>query len=44
LPQARIIELADSGWCVIADAQALTESAVLALAQSSAYGLVEVDS
>ena len=44
LPQARIIELADSGWCVIADAQELTETVVLALAQSSAYGLVEVDS
>ncbi len=44
LPQARIIELADSGWCVLARAGELTEKVVLQLAQTSAYGLAEVDS
>jgi EAL domain-containing protein (putative c-di-GMP-specific phosphodiesterase class I) len=43
LPQARIIELADSGWCVLADAHELTEMVVFQLAQTSAYGLAEVD-
>jgi EAL domain-containing protein (putative c-di-GMP-specific phosphodiesterase class I) len=43
LPCARIIELADSGWCVLADAGELTEVVVLQLAQTSAYGLAEVD-
>ena len=43
LPHARIIELAESGWCVMADARELTEPLVLQLAQTSAYGLAEVD-
>jgi EAL domain-containing protein (putative c-di-GMP-specific phosphodiesterase class I) len=43
LPQVRIIELADSGWCVLGDAQELTEQVAFQLAQSSAYGLAEVD-
>jgi EAL domain-containing protein (putative c-di-GMP-specific phosphodiesterase class I) len=44
LPQARIIELADSGWCVLANTHDLTEMVVVQLAQTSAYGLAEVDS
>lgn len=43
LPHARIIELADSGWCVLADAQDLTETVVIGLAQTSSYGLAEID-
>ena len=43
LPRARIIELADSGWCVLAGASELTEAVVLPLAQASAYGLADVD-
>jgi EAL domain-containing protein (putative c-di-GMP-specific phosphodiesterase class I) len=43
LPHARIIELADSGWCVLANAQDLTETVVIGLAQTSTYGLVEID-
>ncbi len=43
LPHARIIELAESGWCVLADARELTEPIVLQLAQTSAYGMAEVD-
>ena len=43
LPHARIIELADSGWCVLAAATELTEAVVLTLAEVSAYGLSDVD-
>jgi EAL domain-containing protein (putative c-di-GMP-specific phosphodiesterase class I) len=43
LPQARIIELADSGWCVLARAEELSEAFVLRLAQTSAYGIADVD-
>jgi EAL domain-containing protein (putative c-di-GMP-specific phosphodiesterase class I) len=43
LPHARIIELADSGWCVIGGATELTEAIVLPLAQIAAYGLADVD-
>jgi EAL domain-containing protein (putative c-di-GMP-specific phosphodiesterase class I) len=43
LPQARIIELADSGWCVLGDADDLSEALVLPLAQTAAYGLADVD-
>ncbi|HEX7492284.1 MAG TPA: EAL domain-containing protein [Candidatus Limnocylindrales bacterium] len=43
LPQARIIELADSGWCVLGDAGDLTEALILPLAQTSTYGLADVD-
>ena len=43
LPQVRIMELADSGWCVLGEAHELTEQVVFQLAQSSAYGLAEVD-
>jgi EAL domain-containing protein (putative c-di-GMP-specific phosphodiesterase class I) len=37
------MELADSGWCVLAAATDLTEAVVLPLAQASAYGLADVD-
>ena len=43
LPQARILELADSGWCVLASASDLTEALALKLAQTAAYGLVDID-
>lgn len=43
VPNARIVELAGSGWCVIAAAGELTDAVVLALADSSAYGLSDVD-
>ncbi len=43
LPQARIMELADSGWCVLADASDLTEAFMLPLAHTAAYGLADVD-
>jgi EAL domain-containing protein (putative c-di-GMP-specific phosphodiesterase class I) len=43
LPEARIIELADSGWCVIASSDALTEGLVARLAQAAPYGLADVD-
>ena len=43
LPTARVIELADSGWCVIAAAQDLTEDLVARLAKDVACGLVDVD-
>jgi EAL domain-containing protein (putative c-di-GMP-specific phosphodiesterase class I) len=37
------MELADSGWCVLAASTDLTEAVVLPLAQASAYGLADVD-
>jgi EAL domain-containing protein (putative c-di-GMP-specific phosphodiesterase class I) len=37
------MELADSGWCVLGEAHELTEQVAFQLAQSSAYGLAEVD-
>jgi EAL domain-containing protein (putative c-di-GMP-specific phosphodiesterase class I) len=43
LPQVRIIELADSGWCVIASSDELQESLIAPLAQSAAYGVADVD-
>jgi EAL domain-containing protein (putative c-di-GMP-specific phosphodiesterase class I) len=43
LPNARIIELANSGWCVLGDAIELTQEVVLPLAHTAAYGLAEVD-
>ena len=43
LPRARIVELADSGWCVTAEAAVLTDEAVARLAPDSAFGLVDVD-
>jgi EAL domain-containing protein (putative c-di-GMP-specific phosphodiesterase class I) len=43
LPSARIVELAESGWCVMATAEELTEVLVAKLAQSAPYGLADVD-
>ena len=43
VPHARVVELADSGWCVIADAAELTEAVLMPLAGISAYGLSDVD-
>jgi EAL domain-containing protein (putative c-di-GMP-specific phosphodiesterase class I) len=43
LPPARKIELADSGWCVIAPAQDLTQDLATRLAQGVGFGLADVD-
>ena len=43
LPGSRIVELADSGWCVTAAAAALTDEIVAKLAHEAAFGLVDVD-
>jgi EAL domain-containing protein (putative c-di-GMP-specific phosphodiesterase class I) len=43
LLQARAIELADSGWCVIAPAQDLTQDLATRLAQGMAFGIADVD-
>ena len=43
LSDARKIELADSGWCVIAAAQHLTDDLAGGLAHEASYGLVDVD-
>jgi EAL domain-containing protein (putative c-di-GMP-specific phosphodiesterase class I) len=43
LPEARILELADSGWCVIAPSTTLSETLVSRLAQSAPYGMADVD-
>jgi EAL domain-containing protein (putative c-di-GMP-specific phosphodiesterase class I) len=43
LPEARVIELADSGWCVIASAEELTEDLVASMADGTACGLADVD-
>jgi EAL domain-containing protein (putative c-di-GMP-specific phosphodiesterase class I) len=43
LSGARVIELADSGWCVIAAAGGLTEEAIAPLAKDAAWGLADVD-
>ncbi len=43
LPKARVIELADSGWSVIADAADLGEEFVARLAKDLAYGMADVD-
>jgi EAL domain-containing protein (putative c-di-GMP-specific phosphodiesterase class I) len=43
LPQARVIAVADSGWCVLDGVSELTESRVRPLAMASTYGLVDVD-
>jgi EAL domain-containing protein (putative c-di-GMP-specific phosphodiesterase class I) len=43
LPAARIIELADSGWCVVAPTTVLTDALAVRLAQSARYGMADVD-
>ena len=43
VPSARVIELADSGWCVIGRTGELAEALLGLVAQISPYGLAEVD-
>jgi EAL domain-containing protein (putative c-di-GMP-specific phosphodiesterase class I) len=43
VPPARIIPMADSGWCVIASSADLTEVLVARLSQSAVYGMCDVD-
>jgi EAL domain-containing protein (putative c-di-GMP-specific phosphodiesterase class I) len=43
LPDARIVELADSGWCVTAPAVELTDELAAGLAPASAFGLADID-
>ncbi len=43
LPASRVIELADSGWCVIAPASELTEDLVGRISGEAACGLADVD-
>jgi EAL domain-containing protein (putative c-di-GMP-specific phosphodiesterase class I) len=43
LPQARIIELADSGWCVIGRAAEFTDAFLASLTQTAPFGLADVD-
>jgi EAL domain-containing protein (putative c-di-GMP-specific phosphodiesterase class I) len=43
LPEARVIELADSGWCVIASAEKLTEDLVARVADGTGCGMADVD-
>jgi EAL domain-containing protein (putative c-di-GMP-specific phosphodiesterase class I) len=43
LPHAQIVEVADSGWCVLAPAGDLTEDLVSRLAEASSYGVADVD-
>ena len=43
IPEARVLEIADSGWCVIAAARDLTEELASNLAKDIPHGLVDVD-
>jgi EAL domain-containing protein (putative c-di-GMP-specific phosphodiesterase class I) len=43
LPRARIVELADSGWCVTASAALLTDELATRLGPDSPFGLADVD-
>lgn len=43
LPGAQVRELSDSGWCVIAPAQDLTQDLATRLAQGVGFGLADVD-
>ena len=43
LPSARIVEMAESGWCAIASADELTEGLVVRLAQAACFGMADVD-
>lgn len=43
LPEARVIELADSGWCVIASAEGLTEDLLTRVADGTACGMADID-
>jgi EAL domain-containing protein (putative c-di-GMP-specific phosphodiesterase class I) len=43
VPHARIIPMADSGWCVIASAVDLSEALVARLSQTTVHGMSDVD-
>ena len=43
LPSARIVELAESGWCVMAPTSELTDGLVAELAEAAAYGISDID-
>jgi EAL domain-containing protein (putative c-di-GMP-specific phosphodiesterase class I) len=43
VPHARIIPMADSGWCVIASSADLTEGLVARLSQSAVHGMCDID-
>ena len=43
LPSARIVELAESGWCVLGRADELTEALAARLAYGARYGLCAVE-
>jgi EAL domain-containing protein (putative c-di-GMP-specific phosphodiesterase class I) len=43
LPHAQIVELADSGWCVLAPADDLSEDLVTQLSDTASYGVADVD-
>ncbi|MGA3058209.1 MAG: EAL domain-containing protein [Candidatus Limnocylindrales bacterium] len=43
LPAARVIELANSGWCLIAPANELTDEFVSRISEDAACGLADVD-
>ena len=43
VPDAQVIELADSGWCVITAAEELTEDIAIRLANDGAFGLADLD-
>jgi EAL domain-containing protein (putative c-di-GMP-specific phosphodiesterase class I) len=44
VPHARVIPMADSGWCVVAAAGDLPEGLVARLSQTAVYGVSDVDS
>ena len=43
VPTAHVVELADSGWCVMGSAEDLSDSMVARIASDSPYGLADVD-
>ena len=43
VPGARVIELADSGWCVMGSAEELSDAVVARIAGDSPYGIADVD-
>ncbi len=42
-PSARVIELADAGWCVMGSAEELSDADVARVAGDSPYGVADVD-
>jgi EAL domain-containing protein (putative c-di-GMP-specific phosphodiesterase class I) len=43
VPGARVIELADSGWCVMGSAEELSDAVVARIAGESPYGVADVN-